>query len=283
MKITLLLATYNWKEALELLFISVFRQSVLPSEIVIADDGSREDTRELIDLLAKTTSTPIHHIWHPDEGHRKGIIMNKAIEKAQGEYIIQVDGDVVLHRNFIRDHLIFAQKGCFIRGYRIMLDEEQTMDSLREKRIDFPSPLDFRRLLRLSFNSILLTRFTLGENCDMENVYTLIGCNMSYWKEDVIRINGYDENICGWGGEDTEFAVRLYNIGLRQRKLKYAAIMHHLHHDELSRDRSSSNKKVYEITIEKGIKFCDNGICKQKELLIEKQPMLPRVSKQLNP
>ena len=85
MKSTLLLTTYNWKEALELLLLSTFRQSVLPFEIVIADDGSKEDTRELIDRMREKTEIPIQHIWHPDTGYRKSTILNKALLKAQGD------------------------------------------------------------------------------------------------------------------------------------------------------------------------------------------------------
>lgn len=262
MKITVLFTTYNWKEALELLLLSIFRQSLLPYEIVIADDGSTEDTRELIDRLRAKTSIPIQHIWHPDEGYRKTFILNKALKQVQGDYIIQVDGDMILHRHFVRDHNHFAKKNCFIRGYRIMLDPDETQKAFAEKQIDFPPTYDVRHSLRLAFHSLFLTRLCIDENRKMHKVFGLLGCNMSFWKEDALRLNGFDQDITGWGGEDTDFGVRLFNAGLSQRKLKYAAIQHHLYHIECSRDSYSSNKAVYDLSIEECRIACKNGLKK---------------------
>ena len=124
MKISLLLTTYNWKEALELLLLSIFRQTELPFEIIIADDGSSDDTRELIDSMREMTSIPINHVWAPDEGFRRTAILNKALLQAQGDYISQVDGDVILHRKFIEDQRRCSAPGVFLRGYRVMMNEE---------------------------------------------------------------------------------------------------------------------------------------------------------------
>lgn len=86
----------------------MWRQTVLPNEIVIADDGSDEKTKELITRLQRESSVPIQHIWHPDEGFLRTEILNKAIAKAKGDYILQVDGDVILARHFVSDHIELA-------------------------------------------------------------------------------------------------------------------------------------------------------------------------------
>src|SRR5690554_6518284 len=111
MKASLLISTYNWPEALELVLMSAKRQSVRPDEILIADDGSSEKTKQLILEFQNKSVIPIHHFWHEDKGFRKSIILNKAIAGATGEYIIQVDGDCILHKDFVRDHKALAQAG----------------------------------------------------------------------------------------------------------------------------------------------------------------------------
>lgn len=101
MKTTLLMTTYNWPQALGMVLASVSRQTVLPDEIVIADDGSTEETKMLIEHFASNFPQPVIHVWQKDLGFRKTAILNKAIAKATGDYIIQIDGDVVLNSHFI--------------------------------------------------------------------------------------------------------------------------------------------------------------------------------------
>ena len=108
-KCSLVTPTYNWPEALELLLKSVLNQSVLPDEVIIADDGSKPDTKLLIDQYKKDFPIPLIHIWHEDKGNRKPRIMNKAIAKANYEYIIEIDGDIIMNRYFIQDHLDLSQ------------------------------------------------------------------------------------------------------------------------------------------------------------------------------
>ena len=130
---SLIISTYNRSDALELCVKSVLRQSLLPDEIIIADDGSKEETGELIHQLATTSVVPIIHVWHEDLGFRLATIRNKAIVKATKEYIIQIDGDIVLHKDFVKDHVRFAQKGSFVTGSRVLIREALTKKMLAEK------------------------------------------------------------------------------------------------------------------------------------------------------
>ncbi len=111
---TLVTPTYNWPEALELLLLSLLRQTRLPDEIIIADDGSKEETKSVIDKYKEKFSVPLIHIWHEDKGNRKPAIMNKAIAQAKGDYIIEIDGDIIMEKHFVEDHLRFAEEGIEI-------------------------------------------------------------------------------------------------------------------------------------------------------------------------
>ena len=103
-----MISTYNWKEALCLCLLSVTRQTVIPTEVIIADDGSRSDTKLLIEEFKNHFPCPIKHVWHEDNGWRKCIIMNKAFAVCEGDYIIEIDGDSIMHSHFIEDHVTEA-------------------------------------------------------------------------------------------------------------------------------------------------------------------------------
>lgn len=123
MKVSLIISTYNWEEALVRTLESVARQSRIPDEIIIADDGSREPTRIAVEQFVAGISVPVKHIWHEDDGFRLAAIRNKAMAAATGDYLIQTDGDVVLDRHFTEDHVRMAKRGCYVVGSRVVLGE----------------------------------------------------------------------------------------------------------------------------------------------------------------
>ena len=135
-KTSLVISTYNWPEALELCLKSSLRQTVAPAEILVADDGSDERTAQLIARYRVQTSIPIVHVWQEDTGFRVGSIRNKAIARATGAYIIQVDGDVILHPDFVRDHVSVARPGRFVSGSRVLLGPRYSAGLLANRSID---------------------------------------------------------------------------------------------------------------------------------------------------
>ena len=137
MKTSLLISTYNWPEALELVLLSANNQSEQPDEILIADDGSSEETKNLIENFQKKLIVPIHHFWHEDTGFRKAIILNKAIAAAKGDYIIQVDGDCIMHKDFVRDHKALAQPNVYLFGSRVNIQEEFLPKLFASQKIRF--------------------------------------------------------------------------------------------------------------------------------------------------
>ena len=113
MTVSLLISTYNRPDALFLVLESVRKQSVQPNEIIISDDGSKSDTKIVIDNFKSKNDTIIKHVWHEDKGFRLSEIRNKAIASAKFDYIIQIDGDIILHEKYIENHLRFAKKNSF--------------------------------------------------------------------------------------------------------------------------------------------------------------------------
>src|SRR4029077_15497863 len=124
MTVSLIISTYNRPQALAKVLAGVERQLYPPREVLIADDGSTEPTRSLIEQWKDRSRVPVIHLWHPDEGFRKTIILNRAINKAQGEYVVFLDGDCVPHARFIGDHEALAEKGFWVQGRRCFVKSD---------------------------------------------------------------------------------------------------------------------------------------------------------------
>jgi len=260
---SLIIATYNRPDALALVLESVLLQTQMPGEVLIADDGSEAATKSVVKAYAEKISIPLHHIWHEDKGFRLSAIRNKAIAAAKGDYIIQVDGDVIMHPHFIEDHIAFARENSFVRASRIYLDEALTAKKLQEKNAHINVWKSGVSNKTSALHVPLLWPFfeTGYKNKGLER-FEIHGCNMAFWRSDAIRTNGYNEDFEGWGYEDKEFVARLLAVGCVKRFLKLGGIVFHLHHPESPRDRESINALILNQSIEQPSTRCANGIDK---------------------
>ena len=255
-KASLLISTYNWPQALDLVFRSLLVQTKMPLEVVIADDGSKPETGKLIDSFRNRFPFPIKHIWQEDKGFRKTGIMNQSVSKIEGDYIIQIDGDIILHPRFIEDHLNKAQEGFFIKGSRGMLSQQKSEEILRTKCIQIST---FDKGLNSKINGTRFpwaSRFFYG---DPRKTNDLRGCNFAVWKKDFIAVNGYNNFLTGWGHEDIELAARLVNSGIKRKQLKMSAVCYHLFHPLYSRHEEDNNFQAYEMTVKEKVEKCNNG------------------------
>lgn len=260
-KVSLIIATYNWPEALDLCLSSVALQTVLPDEVVIADDGSKEATTTYIQEKSKGFPCPVVHVWHEDIGFRLTVIRNKAIVKATGDYIIQIDGDVILNKHFIEDHLTMAQESCFATGSRIMMTRELSTDLLKGKSVAInPFTKGLRNRLNACRSSLLANYFRFRYKKD--SPHYMKGCNMAFWRKDLLAVNGYNEDMTGWGYEDNEIAARLINSGIRKQYLKFYGIVYHIYHPLSSHDRETVNADIFRDAVKEESTYCKNGLDK---------------------
>lgn len=259
MKISLVVTTYNWKEALGLCLKSIFAQTRLPDEIVVADDGSREDTAELVRAFAAQSPVPLVHVWHPDEGFQLAKIRNRGIAAARGDYIVQLDGDMVADRHFIEDHGRIAKPNAFAQGKRAFLTPEATRRVLEAGTVRIGP---FSAGVKLSHRRFLLRSRLLSRIFSSTDRRTrgILGCNMAYWRDDALRVNGFDERFVGYGGEDGDFALRLLHLGLQRQYLKHLAFGAHLHHPCRANPAGSSNEPFVQKCRESGAVRCAAGI-----------------------
>ena len=266
MKVSVVALTYNWPGALERLLASLAAQTRLPDEVIVADDGSGEETRVLVTRMARDFPVPLRHVWQEDHGFRAARARNRGIAASHGDYVILLDGDMLLHPRFVADHLMLAERGFFLQGGRIKATREESARLLAGARPVFApwSRADFHEFdgtKRLyAFRQPQLARWKSRSR----NGGRVMSCNMSFWRDDLLRVNGFDERMEGYGAEDRELVARLENAGLRRRALKWAALAVHLWHSSRAQpdvdDLSLPNNRLFHATRTEGIVRCERGI-----------------------
>jgi len=255
MKISLIITTYNWPKALGRVLDSVSKQTELPHEVIIADDGSTDETRLLIEEWQKKLPVPLIHSWQKDDGFRAARSRNLAISKASSDYIVMIDGDMVLHQGFLLSHYKFAEDGFFVQGSRVILDKEESKKVLRNKKISF-----FSKGIKNRFNAIhlpLLTPLYRSQSFSMRGIKT---CNIAFWKTDLEKVNGFNNKFIGWGREDSELVCRLYNLGIKRKNLKLGGCAFHLYHPENERTMLPENDLLLQEASELKLIECKDGL-----------------------
>ena len=259
---SLIITTYERPDALELVLASALAQSVQPGEVIVADDGSGAATAEVVERfvpLFGRRDVAVHHVWHPDEGFRAAAIRNRALATANGAYILLIDGDCVLHPDFVRSHLAFARPRQFAQGTRVLLDQARTRRALANGETRF-RPFERGIGNRLNACSLgALSRFVPTPTDPLAGVRS---CNMGFWRDDAVVVNGFDERYVGWGREDSDFVARLMHARVRRRKLKFGGIMYHLWHAERPRDALSVNDALLATTLGSGAVRAADGMDK---------------------
>ena len=256
MKLTLVISTYNRPDALEKVLRGVEMQSRLPDEILIADDGSSDSTRELVSEWIRQAPAPTRHLWHSDDGFRKTIILNQALADSTGDYLVFTDGDCVLHRHFVSDHATLAERGYWVQGRRCFVEERWVTDF---------DPLN----IRLSIWALTgrISGVTKGLRLPWPLVFRdtkqrgIIGCNLACWRDDAVAVNGFDEEYSGWGiGEDSDFGSRLYHLGRRRKFVYGRAIVFHLNHPSPPKDHVSGSHARLRETLDTRKVRCEQGV-----------------------
>lgn len=258
MKVSLIISTYNWPEALEMSLYSLTQQLVLPYEAIIADDGSSIATTNVINRMAELLPIPIKHVWQEDKGFRKSLILNKAVKAAEGDYIIQIDGDIYMERHFIKDHISVMRKNRFVCGRRALLLQEGTkicLQKFKDGIFNYADILENVYKKSRCFRNFMYYLLFSGK----KDVLKILGCNMAYWKSDFIKINGYNNEMEGWGYEDTDLAARLVNAGVKLQRMKFYGIAIHLWHQESSRHNEKINHDLTFDMINKEWSVVKNG------------------------
>jgi glycosyltransferase involved in cell wall biosynthesis len=243
--------TYNRPRDLERVLAGYSRQTHGRFEIVIADDGSGDETRRCIENARRNWQLDIRHVWHEDIGFRKCRILNRAIAETTADYLIFTDGDCIPHPEFVSGHLSLARPGCFVSGGCVRLGKTAT-EAIEARHVLASSVFDSRWLAELGESQVNLRKllFSVRPWHNLMNGITTTrptwnGHNSSTWREEVLAVNGFDERL-GYGGLDREFGERLERCGMRGIQARYSLICLHLEHPRPYRAREimDANKQI---------------------------------------
>lgn len=259
MRVSLVVSTYERPDALAAVLDSVARQRAAPDEIVIADDGSGPATRALIAGFTRRSAVPVRAVSQAHEGFRLTRLRNLAIAAATADYLVFIDGDMLLHEGFVADHRRQARPGCFTQGVRVHADEALTAKLLAEPRTPLVPWSPGLGFLRRAY--LLRSRPLAAATRRLANHWIAIkGCNQAFWRADLVRVNGFNEAIEGWGPEDKELCARLMNAGIERQTLMFGGIAVHLHHPPASRAALPANQRVLQDTQRERRQWCDRGL-----------------------
>lgn len=257
---SVVVSTYNWPEALELCLLSIANQTVLPNEVVVGDDGSRDDTRQLIERMRPQLPYKLIHVWQEDKGFRLATICNRALARCTSDYVIKIDQDIIMDPHFVEDHVRHAERGYYISGSRAKLTEPFTKKILASKNYKL-SP--FTNGVIRKFNAMRIPWLTKFFYKYMLNKLDR-GCNMSFWRDDLYAVNGYDGDMVGYGNEDIDLSARIRALGVKKRTIKFSCIEYHIYHPEASSKFDDNvwkrNRALREKNASDGIIKIKNGI-----------------------
>ena len=235
-KASVIISTYNQPEWLEKVLWGYEVQTESNFEIVIADDGSTQKTKDLIDGFIKSSTLKIKHVWQEDQGFQKTKILNKAILQVTSDYLIFTDGDCIPRNDFVETHLKLSKINTFLSGGYFKLPDTISQ-TITKKHIATQACFNLDWLLKQGLkknfktnklNSFGFKRWFL--NTFTPTKATFDGMNVSGYKQDILKANGFDERM-QYGGEDRELGERLMNAGVKFKQIRYSAVCLHLYHE----------------------------------------------------
>jgi len=274
MKISVIVPTYNRPKALKLCLLSLASQSIMPYEVLIADDGSTTETRDtILDMRQKLKHAfAVKHIWHEDIGFRKPKILNETVRQSTGDYLVFIDGDCMAHRHFIRSHVEKSDPDAILSGKRVEIGKELT-----ERLLDRGTVLNSLSL-RLLWDAFMKRSRKVDEAIMLRNRYLrrlthrdrisddgVWGCNFSLYKDLFIAVNGCDEDFLDGSIEDNDLGIRVLNQGKQIRSVRGLAIIFHLWHKSswsFENEKYQHNLAILKRRIEYKEPICKNGIRK---------------------
>lgn len=248
--ISVVVSTYNWPEALRLVLTSLNNQTDKNFEVIIVDDGSTNETKEMINAFKTEAKFPLQHLWQEDKGFRLSRSRNMGIAAAAGNYLIFIDGDCIIRPKFIHNHRLLAETGFYVAGNRVLLNSKYTTYLLNTQTDVSTKSLLYwlwQRLLKHINRWHTLLKFNLASKARYKHCCAwqkAKGCNMAFWRQDLLTVHGFEEKISGWGYEDSDLMIRLINKGIRRKSGYFATAVLHLWHKEADRSQEEGNLKL---------------------------------------
>ncbi len=267
---SIVVLTYNRVDALVQVLQGLATQCGEGHEVIIADDGSTDEAVRALTKLMPSFACSVRHVWHPDRGFTASRARNLGAMESHGKYVIFLDGDCIPNPMFIKAHEALACAGCFVNGNRVLLTERLSARVLSQNADLSKATFQDWLRWRLSGEVNKLTQllywpsapFRIEERFRWKGIRS---CNFAVWKDDFVRVNGFDESFEGWGHEDADLVLRLHNGGLRRKNGYCSSEVYHLWHHQNNRDTENINYKRVLSRLESGLVKALHGLQENAE------------------
>jgi glycosyltransferase involved in cell wall biosynthesis len=198
-------------------------------ELVISDDGSTDETPDVVAEFRRSVDFPVQFTTHPRDGYHVARSRNDGARATTAPYLLFLDGDCVLPPDHVAKHLERRREGCAMVGdcYRIDQQLSATLSEEGAGRHEFlrwDVAHERHRLDRLDRKMKL---YSLVRHPRRPK---LVSNNVGIWRNDFEAVNGFDENFRGWGAEDDDLGRRLKRIGVRLKSILRWTRLYHLWH-----------------------------------------------------
>lgn len=265
LKVSLIIAVYERADFLSLVLESLKRQSLMPFEVIITEDGQSSAIRQAVAGFSALNILPVVHVHQHDAGNRKPLALNRAIAASRGDYLVFIDGDCVLQKDFIQAHVDLSEDKAFLTGRRIELSQsasqQVTPEAIAHGYLDgYPLPIIWDGVFgeTRGWKRMFKTPRALRGLLKRDEIDDIRGCNFSVAKKHLVAINGFCNDFSGAYGEDSDVEYRLKFLGLKMKGNKGAAIQYHLWHPEQKKDLE--NQKLLKALEESKNPVTPNGL-----------------------
>lgn len=265
MKTAFIVLTYNRPDTLLQVLRGLVSQCGEPHEVIIADDGSSQAAIDAVRKALPLFKCPVTHVWHPDRGFTASRARNLAAGSSTADYFVFMDGDCVPNPRFVEAHSALLEPGFFVNGSRVLLSEQLTKKILADEvDINNVGWSDWLRW-RLAGDANKLIHLLRWLNAPFRKQRAfhwkkIRSCNFGVWRNDFLRVNGFDESFEGWGHEDADLVLRLHNAGLQRKNGFCATEVYHLWHKENSRNNELSNRQIVTQRLHTGVVRAVRGV-----------------------
>lgn len=229
MSVSVLLNTFDRARTLRWVLAAYARQTDLDFEIVVADDGSQDETAGVVEAARSESPFPIVHVRHERQGHRRAKILNEGIKACRSEIVLFTDADSLPAADLVSVHRAAFDLRRLSIGGCVRLDETQTasldLAGIRagayERFLDRAWRARLRRRHWKNLLQIAMRRRRRPHN---------LALNFCLSRAALFEVNGYDENFRGWGNADGDLRDRLRKVGIQPKSVWDRAVVFHVHH-----------------------------------------------------
>jgi glycosyltransferase involved in cell wall biosynthesis len=230
-EIAILVSSYQRPGHLEKVLVSIEQQQGVEGklEVVVTDDGSKDESEEVVERFAERVSFPVQWTTHRHEGFQLARCRNEGVVVSRAPYLLFLDGDCLIPPDHVQHHLACRRVGCVWAGYCCLLTREVTepltLQQVREGAfVHAASRHEFAKLARMHRKAQF---YNLIGHPTKPKLY---GGNVGIYRCDLERVNGYDENFRGWGCEDDDLRLRLRARGRYIKSILGRTCTYHLWH-----------------------------------------------------